>query len=67
MTHIIQPENLEKLSNFHYKSSEGYYMYEDFQWVFIPFEKSFNIDRLKTILHILQNLNDNKKLDRQRL
>lgn len=62
-----QPNNLEKLSNLHYKSSEGYYMYEDIQWVFIPFEKSFNIDQLNNILHILQNLNDNKKHNRQRL
>lgn len=55
---------LQKLSKLHYKSSEGYYIYEDFEWVFIPFEKSFNIDKLNNILSILQNLNDNQKHDR---
>lgn len=61
---ISKPNSLEKISNFHYKSLEGYYIYEDFEWVFVPFEKSFNIDKLNIILNILQNLNDNQKHDR---
>lgn len=64
MNHTIQPDTLKKVSNCYYKSSEGYYMYENYKWIFMPFEKSLDSDQLKNILLLLEYLNDNTKHNR---
>lgn len=57
-------KGLEKVSNTQYKGEEGYYIYENYQWVFVPIEKSLDINKLTLSLGILQNLNDHKKCNR---
>jgi hypothetical protein len=64
MNRLFQPNTLEKISDSYYKSSEGYYMYENYKWIFMPFEKSLDSDQLKNILLLLEYLNDNTKYNR---
>jgi len=54
--------NLEKISDFHYKSLYGYFLFRknESEWVFLPFEKEFNTEELMEVFGILKSL-DNQK------
>ncbi len=53
--------HLEKMSEIHYRSCDGYYLFDSplKQWVFVPFEKNFNEENLTSILETLKYLNSN--------
>lgn len=50
--------HLEKLSDKIYRSNYGYFVYRETEWLFIPLEKEFNVDRLMNISDTLRNLNE---------
>lgn len=53
--------HLEKMSDIHYLSNDGYYLFQD-KWVFIPFEKEFNEDALISVTDTLSFLNSKKTI-----
>ena len=48
--------NLEKISDFHYKSYYGYFVFKDGSWSFIPFEKEYSKNQLIEIIEVLEDL-----------
>jgi hypothetical protein len=48
--------NLEKISDFHYKSSYGYFIFKEGSWSFIPFEKEYSKNQLIEIIEVLEDL-----------
>lgn len=50
--------HLEQYSEYHYKSSQGYYIKEGGFWLFFPFEKGLSEDNLLDIANTLRILNE---------
>ena len=58
--------NLEKISEFHYKSYYGYFLFKESslsegRWVFIPFEKEFTEDQLMDVILAFDFLDSKKQ------
>lgn len=52
--------HLEKITENNYKCGEGYFLFENSVWVFLPFEKNFDKESLLCIIDILSFLNERK-------
>jgi hypothetical protein len=54
--------NLEKLSDKIYKSVEGYFIYKDNEWSFLPLDKQLTINILSNIIDTLKDLNELQRI-----
>jgi len=56
--------SLEKINDHHYRSPDGYFLFRPDTrancWVFIPFEKEFDSDKLLSIFNTLKQLESEK-------
>jgi hypothetical protein len=54
--------SLEKISDKIYKSIEGYFIYKDNEWSFLPLDKQLTINILSNIIDTLKDLNELQRI-----